>query len=180
MKPIDGSDANLLQSGSPGDYGVFYDRYLGVVRAYVGSRIEQPEVIFDLVAETFARALEKRVLFDPARGPAAGWLLGIARNLIIDSARRGQVEAVSRVRLRMTVVELDEEQLVRVMEDGRQDLRAALGSLSADQREAVLRRFVLDESYTTIAERLRCSEQVVRKRVSRGLASLRANVEERK
>jgi RNA polymerase sigma-70 factor (ECF subfamily) len=52
--------------------------------------------------------------------------------------------------------------------------------MPADQREAVLRRVVLDESYTAIAQRLRCSEMVVRKRVSRGLASLRASLEERK
>jgi RNA polymerase sigma-70 factor (ECF subfamily) len=173
------SDAELLGSGTPAGYGVFYDRHLGVVRSYVASRVGRPEVMFDVVAETFARALEKRALFDPARGPAVGWLLGIARNLIVDSARRGQVEAVSRVRLGMAAVELDDEQLVRIVEHGRGELRAALGSMPADQREAVLRRVVLDESYTTIAGQLRCSEQVVRKRVSRGLASLRANLEER-
>jgi RNA polymerase sigma factor (sigma-70 family) len=180
MKPSERCDAELLGSGMPGDYGVFYDRHLGVVRSYVASRVRQPEVMFDLVAETFARALEKRALFDPARGPAVGWLLGIARNLIVDSARRGHVEAVSRIRLGMTAVELDDEQLARLSEHRREDLRAALGSMPADQREAVLRRVVLDESYTTIARQLRCSERVVRKRVSRGLASLRANLEERK
>jgi RNA polymerase sigma factor (sigma-70 family) len=178
MRLSERSDAELLGSGRPGGYGVFYDRHLNVVRSYVASRVGQPEVMFDLVAETFARALEKRALFDPARGPAVGWLLGIARNLIVDSARRGQVEAVSRVRLGMAAVELDDEQLARIMQDGREDLRAALGSMPADQREAVLRRVVLDESYTTIAGQLRCSEQVVRKRVSRGLASLRAHLEE--
>jgi RNA polymerase sigma-70 factor (ECF subfamily) len=178
MKLSERSDAELLGSGVPGDYGVFYDRHLRVVYGYVASRVRQPEVIFDLVAETFARALEKRALFDAERGPAVGWLLRIARNLIVDSARRGQVEAVSRVRLGMAAVELDDGQLVRIMEPGRDDLRAALGSMPADQREALLRRVVLDESYTTIAGRLRCSEQVVRKRVSRGLASLRANLEE--
>jgi RNA polymerase sigma factor (sigma-70 family) len=180
MKLSERSDAELLGSSAPGDYGVFYDRHLAVVRCYVASRVGQPEVMFDLLAETFARALEKRALFDPARGPAVGWLLGIARNLIVDSARRGQVEAASRFRLGMAALELDDEQLVRIMEHGRDDLRAALGSMPADQRDAVLRRVVLDESYTTIARRLRCSEQVVRKRVSRGLASLRANLEERK
>jgi RNA polymerase sigma-70 factor (ECF subfamily) len=178
MELSERSDAELLASGVPGDYGVFYDRHLRVVCGYVASRVGQPEVVFDLVAETFASALEKRALFDPARGPAVGWLLGIARNLIIDSARRGHVEAVSRVRLGMAAVELDDEQLVRILEPGRDELRAALGSMPADQREALLRRVVLDESYTTIAGRLRCSEQVVRKRVSRGLASLRANLEE--
>jgi RNA polymerase sigma factor (sigma-70 family) len=179
MKLSEGSDAELLASGAPGDYGVFYDRHLGVVSSYVASRVGQPDVMFDLVAETFARALEKRARFDPARGPAVGWLLGIARNLIVDSVRHGQVEAASRVRLGMAGVELDDEQLARIAEHGRGDLRAALGSMPADQREAVLRRVVLDESYTAIAEELRCSEQVVRKRVSRGLASLRANLEER-
>ena len=179
MKRSELSDFELLASGTPGDYGVFYDRHLGVVRSYVASRVRRPEVMFDLVAETFARALERRAQFDPARGPAVGWLLGIARNLIVDSARHGQVEAASRVRLGMAPLELDEEQLTWIVEQGRGDLRAALGSIAADQREAVLRRVVLDESYSTIAGRLRCSEQVVRKRVSRGLTSLRVNLEEK-
>jgi RNA polymerase sigma-70 factor (ECF subfamily) len=69
------SDVELPASGTPGDYGVFYDRHLGVVRSYVGARVRQPEIIFDLVAETFARALEKRV--QPCVGAAAvacyGW-----------------------------------------------------------------------------------------------------------
>ncbi len=171
------SDAELLASGEPSDYGNFYDRHLAAVSSYVALRVGQPELTFDLVAETFARALERRTQFNPARGPAVGWLLGIARNLIIDAARRGQVEAASRVRLGMAAVELDDEQLTRIVELGRGDLRALLGSLPADQREAVLRRVVLDESYTPIAGRLRCSEQVVRRRVSRGLESLRANLE---
>ena len=179
MKRSERSDAELLASGTSGDYGVFYDRHLGVVRSYVASRVRRPEVMFDLVAETFARALEKRAQFEPARGPAVGWLLRIARNLIVDSVRHGQVEAASRERLGMAAVELDEEQLTRLIEHAGGDLRAALGTMPADQREAVLRRVVLDESYTTIACQLRCSEQVVRKRVSRGLASLRVNLEEK-
>lgn len=173
------SDASLLASGGAGDFGILYDRYVPAVAAYIGGRTHQPEVGFDLVAETFARALERRSQYDPSRGPAIGWLLGIARNLIIDAARRGQVEAASRTRLGMALVELDDEQLALIAERGRVDLRAALALIPAEQREAVLRHVVLDESYTAIAADLRCSEQVVRKRVSRGLASLRANLEER-
>jgi RNA polymerase sigma factor (sigma-70 family) len=179
MRVSELSDVELLVSGTPAQYGLFYDRHLGVVRSYVASRVRQPDVVFDLVAETFARALANRAQFDPARGPAVGWLIGIARHLIIDSGRRGEVEAASRVRLGMEAVELADEQLERITELGRVDLRAALDAIPADQREAVLRRVVLDEPYTTIAGRLRCSEQVVRKRVSRGLASLRADLEAR-
>ena len=51
------------------------------------------------------------------------------------------------------------------------------GDAPAEQREGVIRRVLLDESYAEMASDLRCSEQVVRKRVSRGLAALRANLE---
>jgi RNA polymerase sigma-70 factor, ECF subfamily len=137
------------------------------VSAYVGGRVRQPEVIFDLVAETFARALENRDRYDADRGPAIAWLLGIARNLILDSFRRGQVEAAGRIRLGMTPVELEDEQLESIARRGRIDLREALASLPAPQREGVIRRVLLDESYAEMARDLRCSEQVVRKRVSR-------------
>jgi RNA polymerase sigma-70 factor (ECF subfamily) len=171
------ADAELLASGAASDFGCFYDRHVTAVTAYVGSWNGQPEVVFDLVAETFARALEHRNEYDAAKGPAVAWLLGIARNLMIDSVRRGRVDATSRERLKMAAVELDDEQLEIVADRGRLALRAALASLEAGQREAVIRRVVLDQSYAEMAAELQCSEQVVRKRVSRGLAALRAMVE---
>lgn len=170
------ADAELLGSGVASDFGSFYDRHVNAVTAFVGSWAVRPEVVFDLVAETFARALEHRDQYDPVKGPAVAWLFGIARNLVIDSARRGQVEATSRRRLGMAAVELDDENLAIVSDRVKLDLHSALGSIAAEQREAVIRRVVLEQSYATIATELRCSEQVVRKRVSRGLAALRGMV----
>lgn len=173
------SDLDLLSGRDTADFGCFYDRHVGAVSAFIGSRVARPEVVFDLVGETFARALERREQYDDTRGPAVAWLLGIARNLIVDSVRRGQVEATSRRRLGMTRLELDDDQLALVAERASVGLRAALASLDSSQCEAVIRRVVLDESYAAIAADLRCSEQVVRKRVSRGLARLRTTLEER-
>jgi RNA polymerase sigma factor (sigma-70 family) len=45
--------------------------------------------------------------------------------------------------------------------------------LPADQQDALRARIVDDREYSDIAKDLRCSEQVVRKRVSRALAQLR-------
>lgn len=170
-------DAELLGSGAASEFGSFYDRHVNAVTAFVGTWAVRPEVVFDLVAETFARALEHRDQYDPGKGPAVAWLLGIARNLMIDSARRGRVEAASRQRLGMAAVDLDDEQLELVADRAQLDLSSALGSIAAEQREAVIRRVVLEQSYGAIAADLRCSEQVVRKRVSRGLAALRGMVE---
>jgi RNA polymerase sigma factor (sigma-70 family) len=58
----------------------------------------------------------------------------------------------------------------RVAAAGAMDL---LDSLPDDQREAVVARHVDGREYFEIAEQLRCSESVVRKRVSRGLTSLK-------
>lgn len=178
MAPQHPSDVSLLASERPDDFGAFYDRHLRAVTAYVAGRARQPDVRFDIVAETFARALENRGQYDTARGPAIAWLLGIARHLIADAVRRGRVEATSRTRLGMEPVELDDEQLGAIAQNSGEDLQAALAATPAAQRDALIQRIVLGHSYAVIAEDLATSEQVIRKRVSRGLASLRARLEE--
>jgi RNA polymerase sigma factor (sigma-70 family) len=95
-----------------------------------------------------------------------------------DAARRRVVAADARVRLAMAPIALDDGQVQRVAEQARGDLRSMLAGLSVEQREAVVRRFVLDQPYPEIAAELRCSEQVIRQRVSRGRAKLRQRLEE--
>ncbi len=177
MMRVDRSDTELLAGNDAQGFGVFYERHVDAVTAFVGMRTRRPDLVFDLVAETFARALEHRDQYDAERGPAVGWLFGIARHLLIDAARRGRVAADSRVRLGMTRITLDDDQLGRVEARAQLDLRAALMDMPADQREAVIRRVVLEQEYPEIAGGLRCSEQVARKRVSRGLAFLRRGLE---
>ncbi len=48
--------------------------------------------------------------------------------------------------------------------------------LADDQRDAITARFINDLDYPEIAVAMGCSEQVVRKRVSRGLTELRARL----
>ena len=62
------ADAELLSSGVASDFGCFYDRHVGAVTAFVGSWIGEPDVVFDLVAETFARALGRRCSTTRRRG----------------------------------------------------------------------------------------------------------------
>ena len=53
-----------------------------------------------------------------------------------------------------------------------------IASLPPDQRDAIQARVLQERSYPEIATELRCSESVVRKRVSRGLATLRTQLQE--
>lgn len=177
---VERSDAELLTSADAEMFGVFYDRHLDAVVAFVARRVPRHELVFDIVAETFARALEARARFDPERGPAVAWLIGIARNLLIDAAGRGRVAADGRARLGIPRMTFDDDQLERMAERARVDLAGALAGMPADQREEVVRRVVLEQSYSEIAAEVKCSQHVARKRVSRGLATLRRTLEETK
>ena len=55
---------------------------------------------------------------------------------------------------------------------------ALLDSLPGEQREAVRARILDERSYRDIAGELQTSELVIRKRVSRGLSTLKRQLEE--
>jgi len=69
-------DARLLPSPDPKAFGRFYARHLDVVTACVARRVRRPDLTFDLVAETFARALQHRSRYGPRRGPARAGAVG--------------------------------------------------------------------------------------------------------
>lgn len=56
------------------------------VYAYVAYRIGDGPDAEDVTSDTFERALRYRTSFDPAKGDAVGWLIGIARRRIADRA----------------------------------------------------------------------------------------------
>lgn len=175
----DRSDEELLASGDAGDFGLLYERRYPLIRGYLRRRTgSRPDLVLDLVAETFARALERREQFDPQKGSAIGWLLGISHHLLIDAGRRGRVADESRRRLGMERVFVEDAQLEAIERDSTSDLERLLAELPDEQRHAVENRVLHDEPYAVIAVKIGCSEQVVRKRVSRGLAALRRTVKE--
>jgi RNA polymerase sigma-70 factor (ECF subfamily) len=56
---------------------------------------------------------------------------------------------------------------------------ALVEGLPPDQRDAIRARVIEEREYADIAKDLRCSEAVVRKRVSRALGTLKTQLEER-
>ncbi len=173
------SDEQLLASGGAEGFGLLYERRHALIRGYLRRRLgSRPELVLDLVAETFARALERREQFDPRRGSAVGWLLAIAHHQLVDAIRHGYVADESRRRLGMECILLEDAQLELIERDSESELSRALWALPVEQRQAVEERVLQEEPYAAIAMRIGCSEQVVRKRVSRGLAALKRSIKE--
>ena len=174
------SDEELLARGDAEGFAALYERRYPLIRGYLRRCLgARPDLVLDLVAETFARALERRDQFDGDRGSAVGWLIGIARHLLLDAARRGRVDDASRRRLGMERIPFEQQELDLLERDSASELERALARLPGEQRAAIEKRVLEEEPYAEIASGIGCSEQVVRKRVSRGLATLRREVKER-
>jgi RNA polymerase sigma factor (sigma-70 family) len=179
------SDEQLLAAIAGQDreaFGVFYGRHLPVVVGYLMRETGDAELSADLAGEVFSSVLLAARRYRPENASAVPWVVGVARNVLGTSRRRGRVEDRARRRLGLAPIGLDDADLERVRaladsEDSR--LTELLEQLSADERSAVHARIVEERSYAEIAAALSCSEMVVRKRVSRGLARMRERLAER-
>jgi RNA polymerase sigma-70 factor (ECF subfamily) len=169
-------------AGEPDAFVAFYRRHLAAMLAFFLRRTGDRELTADLTAEVFAGALLAAERYRPREQPALAWLYGIAAHKLADSRRRGRVEDRARRKLGLERLEIDDADLERVDElASRQDesrIQTAIAALPATQRDAVLARVVDERSYQEIAGQMACSELLVRQRVSRGLKTLRSQIEE--
>jgi RNA polymerase sigma factor (sigma-70 family) len=176
-------DAALVRRMADGDgeaFTVLYRRYLPLVLRWSLRQTRNRELAADLTAEVFAASLPASRRYRPAEGTVAAWLLGIAQNKLRESRRRKRVEDSARRRIGLEPAALTDTGLDRVDELVSLDGVALdrVQGLPVDQRDAVLWHVIEERSYAEIADELSCSASVVRQRVSRGLRTLRSELEE--
>jgi RNA polymerase sigma-70 factor, ECF subfamily len=172
----DWPDEQLLAEtpSTPAAFAVFYRRHEAAVLGYFMRRAQNAELAADLAAETFAAALLGARRYKPDRGEGLAWLYGIARHRLMRSIEQGQVEDRARRKLALPRLEIDDDVAERIARLGAA-ARALelLEQLPPDQADAVRARVLDQRSYKEIAASVRVSEAVIRKRVSRGLVTLR-------
>ena len=180
----DWSDAALLAAIASRDgaaFTVFYRRHVPMVLAYVLRETRDREAAADLAAEVFAAILLSAGRYAEQHESAAPWVIAIARNKLQTSLHHGRVEAKARRRLGFEAVTLEDEdleRLERIAAVGGGQLVELLESLPRNERAAVRSRVLDERPDDEIAGELHCSEMVVRKRVSRGLARMREQFRE--
>jgi RNA polymerase sigma factor (sigma-70 family) len=181
-EPARRSDAELLcgiASCDPHAFSAFYRRHLRLVLGTLARDTGDREIAADLTAEVFAAVMVAAGRYKPHHETATAWLLAIARNVLGHSRRRGRADDRARRRIGMGSLEFHDADLERVealLDDGSDAVSILVGQLPAPERSALLARIVDERSYADIAAESQCSETVVRKRVSRGLARLRAQL----
>ena len=149
------------------------EQHLDDVYGYLLYLSRNRETAEDLVGATFEKALRLWSRFDPHRGSARTWLLGIARTTALDWFR-----AESRRRRREEAAALPERIEEAFGEGLSPTLEAALATLSAGEREVIALRIVLDFDGDTAARVLGISPTAVSTRLSRALKRLEERVTE--
>jgi len=173
------SDAELLLAARTRaePFGVFYERHFASVLAFFRRRVSGPEEAFDLAAETFAAALASVPRFQPGPEPPQAWLFAIARHKLSEALRSTRIQDAARRALAMQPIQLDDEAVEILEATADAPAIELLETLTAEQRHAIEAHHVEEHGYAEIAADLRCSESVIRKRVSRGLAALHAQLQ---
>jgi RNA polymerase sigma factor (sigma-70 family) len=180
---MEGADNNDLvadlTAGHRDAFAELYRTYLPLVLRWCLRATGDRELAADLSSEVFAEALVKRDRYRPELGSVGAWLLGIAGNKLRESRRRKRIEDSARRKLGLEPEVFTDADLELVDElVGMDDrLQALTQQLPAELRDAVVARIIDERSYEEIAGDLRCSKSLVRQRVSRGLRTLRSDLE---
>jgi RNA polymerase sigma-70 factor, ECF subfamily len=155
-----------LQSGDPDALAQLYDAYAGVVGALAQRILRDAAEAEEVVQEVFMQAWRQAGRFDPRRGTLAAWLVTMSRSRALDRVRRRAVRRES-----------SEEDAPPASSgpglEGRLAVRAALTTLSPDQRLALELAFYDGLTHAEIAHRLGQPLGTIKTRIRTAMLRLR-------
>lgn len=138
---------------------------------YVSTLLRDPAAAEDITELAFERAYKRRRTFDRRRGEERAWLFGIARNAALDELRRRRRVAALTVEPEDVAMQSPDEGAEVALR--RTAVRAALGGLSARDREIVALKFHAGLSNTELAKVLGVSESNAGTMLHRAIEKLR-------
>lgn len=178
------TDAELLRATAfdVEAFAVFYRRHVRWVLGFLARRLGDAELAADVASEVFAAAFLASGRYDPHRGAPNSWLFGIVANQLGSALRRGAAETRARRRLTMEPVPLHTDDIAWIeslaMDSDVTSAMDLLEELPHDQRSLITAHVIEDRPYDELARERQLSQPAVRKRVSRGLATLRSRLQE--
>ncbi|MEO8247635.1 MAG: sigma-70 family RNA polymerase sigma factor [Chloroflexota bacterium] len=167
--------AQRIRSGDRDALGELYDRYASVALATALRVVADRQLAEDLVHDSFVAVWQKIDRFDAARGNLRSWLLTIVRNRGIDRLRAARPSVEIGV--------ADEQALLRTGANPTADdalrslsgaqLRAAIGQLPDEQRQAIELAYFEGRTYREIAEMTGVPQGTANGRLRLALGKLR-------
>lgn len=159
-------------------FSALYEQTQLIVFRYIYALHGDPrEEVEDIWLETYLRAWKGRYRFAGSEGAALGWLLKIARHLVIDKQRRRKFATTVLTDTLPAPLEETPEHCLVIKEE-LQTLTYLLESLTVQQREMIILRYVVGWRVNQIAQYLKMRENTVSVTLQRVLAKLASQAED--
>src|SRR5687768_443106 len=171
------NDQELMRIVQSGDYSPaseIYDRYSGRIYNFAFRFLKNSEAAEDAVQEVFVKMLKHANQFH-GDAKLSTWLFSITANWCRDYLRKADNKPKDSDEVLITLPASTEYSPDRTLEqrENEQRVRKALGSLTPEQREAILLSRYQGLSYAEIAQISGCSEGAVKTRVFRAMETLK-------
>ena len=170
-------DALVLRAkgGDAEAFGLLYDRHRAEIVRYLAHQTADWDTAEDLAQQVFLKAWQAIPRYELRGVPFKAWLYRMAKNQMIDHVRRRRpttdLEGVE-------IAEPAEAEDAVLAAELRTQLHAALERLSADHREVLVLRFLMEKSAAEIGQIMGRKEVTVRGLQLRALRALRREVEQ--
>lgn len=147
-------DSQLLAKAKqldPAALRALHQRFYEPVARYIQFKVGDPRLAEDLSGEVFVRVLEGLRRGKAWRSSPRGWIMGIARNVVVDHYR--QRERMPEVALNESLLSTEDADPTRqaIQSERRRFLLRAIERLTEDQREVILMRFIKEIEIQDIA-----------------------------
>lgn len=154
--------ARLSEASATGEFEAWVRPHVAAMRRFAVSLSGLPDAD-DLVQDALLRAWSKWSQYQPGRGSPTAWLLAI----VADRARKGRLR-------RHPAPRLDDQIGLPAGADleTRLDLRRAINSLPARQRQAIVLHHYVDLSVADVAAIMHCSTGTVKSTLHDGRNNL--------
>jgi RNA polymerase sigma-70 factor (ECF subfamily) len=139
------TDEQLLAQAKqldPAALEALHRQFYGPVARYIQFKVNDPRTVEDLSGEVFVRVLEGLRKGYGWQDSPRGWIMGIARNVVVDYYRKR--ERVTEVMLdpALTAAENGDPTQFTLKNEQHEQLRRAIGQLTDEQRDVILMRFM--------------------------------------
>jgi len=172
VEPTDAVDA-AFANGDESALREAYDRHGKLIYSFCRRSIPEDRAM-DVTQEVFISAWKAHARFDPRKGTLGGWLMGIAKNRLIDNIRSERRHADRREDAE--VGELPSRAKVDHIGD-RMIVASVLQQLPDRSRQVVELAYFEDLTHAQIAERTNLPLGTVKSDIRRALSKMRSHLE---
>jgi RNA polymerase sigma-70 factor (ECF subfamily) len=166
----------LVRDGEARAFEVIFDRHASIAFSLAYRMCGRRTMAEDIVQEAFLSLWRSGARYDRARGSVRSWILGAVHNRAIDAFRREACRSALDVHddgisERLPAAERTDVEVEQ--RDDAREVRSALETLPADQRQVIELAYFGGFSHSQIAELLSLPAGTVKGRMRLGLSKLR-------